>query len=200
MGVRTRGKARLAPLLSAHHFSPSEVAQFSTLGRMTPTLKAMIRERDIRRRRFENLAAGKIARGVWAREETPRRWWANVARMYRSRGWITKYAIANTPVPIGVGKPNPWGWYRACEKTHPDPKHVSPWVLGRRHGKTKLERGLMFVEVLEQRTKQGNPPTSTQLRLWIGQKENAVAKARGQRKAQLKVELGRLERLLERST
>jgi len=194
MGVRTRGKARLAPLLSAHHFSPSEVAQFSTLGRMTPTLKAMIRERDIRRRRFENLAAGKIARGVWAREETPRRWWANVARMYRSRGWITKYAIANTPVPIGVGKPNPWCWYRDREKYHPGPRSVSPWELKKYPGKTKLERGLVFVQQLE---KGARTATQTQLRLWIGQKENAVAKARGARKEQLRIELGRLERLLE---
>jgi len=184
-------------LLTAHHFSPAEVSQLSTLGRMTPTLKAMIRERDLRRRRFENLAAGKIATGAWTREGLAWRWWANIHRMYADQGWITKYAVANTPVPIPAGRPNPWCWFRAREKTHPGPRSVSPWELRRHPGKTKLERGLVFVEVLEQRIRKGNPPTSTQLRLWIGQKRTAIARAGEPRKSQLKIELARLEHLVE---
>lgn len=194
MGVGKRGRTRLEPLLIAHHFSPMEARELATLRRMTPTLRSMIKERDIRRGRFENLAAGKIARGEWSREEVVKKWWKNISRMYSSQGWRVQEGARGTQHPMPRGFPNPWCWYRAREKTHPDPKHVSPWELRRHYGKTKLERGLVFVQQLE---KGARTATQTQLRLWIGQKENAVAKARGARKEQLRIELGRLERLLE---
>lgn len=195
--MKKRGRTRLEPLLIAHHFSPMEARELATLRRMTPTLKAMITERDLRRGRFENLAAGKIARGEWSREEVVKKWWKNISRMYSSNGWRVQEGARGAQHPMPRGFPNPWCWYRDREKYHPGPRSVSPWELRKYPGKTKLERGLVLVQQLE---KGARTATQTQLRLWIGQKENAVRKARGARKEQLRLELGRLEALLGRST
>ena len=194
MGVGKRGRTRLEPLLIAHHFSPMEARELATLRRMTPTLKAMITERDIRRRRFEGIAAGKIARGQWSREEVVKRWWKNISRMYSSQGWRVQEGARGAQHPMPRGFPNPWCWYRDREKYHPGPRSVSPWELRRRRGKTKLERGLIFIEVAEHR---GDLKIG-RLAQWIKEKEVAAKNARGQRKAQLIVERDRLKKLLDR--
>ena len=192
--MRKRGKARLATLLSTHHFSPLEVSQFKTLGRMTPTLKTLIHQRDVMRSRFEKLASSKIDGGRWSRQQVPWKWWESVARMYKRRGWMVKHGGAGNQAPLPMGKPNPWCLYRHFEKVSPTDRHVSPWQLRKYPGKSKLERGLVLVQQLE---KGARTATQTQLRHWIGQKRIAIAKTGEPRKSQLKIELGRLENLLE---
>lgn len=185
--------------LTAHYLTGREAGEFSVLTRgiNDPTLKLIIRDRAIRRNRFELIAAHKFADGIWTREMIERKWVQNLARMYRSRHWIVQYGAVGQQQEMKKGDPNPWALFRHFEKITPTSRGVSPWQSRKYPGKSHLERGLILVQSLE---KGARKATQTQLRFWIGQKQNAISKARGQRKAQLRIELGRLERLLEGAT
>jgi len=52
--------------------------------------------------------------------------------------------------------------------------------------------------LLVQKVERQGGATYTQLSLWVAQKKNSIAKARGTRKAQLQIELARLEKLQEK--
>jgi len=170
-----------------------EARELSTLKKETPALKVAIREREIRRARFDKVAATKISRGVWHREDLPTKWRNNLSRLYSSRGWRVQEGARGAQQPMPRGFPNPWAMYRSMEKIAPPKKDVSPWQLRRIFGKTHLERGLIFIQKAE---RQGGASVS-QVRLWIAEKNNAIRNARGQRRAQLTVERDRLVRLLE---
>ena len=179
--------------LLRHFFTPLEAREFSTLKKMTPALKEAVHQRALRRARFEKIAARKISRGVWRRKDVPKKWVENLNRLYTGRGWRVKEGAKGRQQAMPKDFPNPWAYYRAVEKIAPPKKDVSPWQLRRVFGKTKLERGLIFVQQAE---KKGGASAS-QVRLWIAEKGNAIKRARGQRRAQLIVEKNRLEKLLK---
>ena len=179
--------------LLRHFFTPLEAREFSALKKMTPALKEAVHQRALRRARFEKIAARKISRGVWRRKDVPKKWVENLNRLYTGRGWRVKEGARGAQQPMPKNFPNPWAYYRAVEKIAPPKKDVSPWQLRRTFGQTRLERGLVFVQKAE---RQGGASVS-QVRLWIAEKENAIKRARGQRRAQLIVEKNRLEKLLK---
>ena len=180
--------------LVSKHFTPLEAREFSTLKKETPALKVAIREREVRRARFERVAATKVARGVWRREDLPTKWRNNLSRLYSSRGWRVQEGARGAQQPMPRGFPNPWAMYRSMEKIAPPKKDVSPWQLRRIFGKTHLERGLIFIQKAERR---GGVKVG-QLARWIKEKETAIKLARGSRRSQLIVERNRLARLLDK--
>ena len=186
-------KGRRYSFLIARHFTPLEAREFSTLKKMTPALKEAVHQRALRRAGFEAIAVRKISRGVWRRKDVPKKWMENLNRLYTGRGWRVKEGARGAQQPMPKNFPNPWAYYRAVEKIAPPKKDVSPWQLRRVFGKTKLERGLIFVQQAE---KKGGASAS-QVRLWIAEKGNAIKRARGQRRVQLIVEKNRLEKLLK---
>ena len=190
--ARAKKQNRYSYLLS-RWFTPLEARELSTLKKETPALKVAIREREIRRARFDKVAATKISRGVWRREDLPSKWRNNLSRLYSTRGWRVQEGARGAQQPMPRGFPNPWAYYRACERISPPKKDVSPWQLRRIFGKTHLERGLIFIQKAE---RQGGASAS-QVRLWIAEKSNAIKVSRGQRRAQLTVERNRLVKLLE---
>lgn len=178
--------------LVSKHFTPLEARELSTLKKETPALKVAIREREVRRARFERIAATKVARGVWRREDLPTKWRNNLSRLYSGRGWRVQEGARGAQQPMPRGFPNPWAMYRSMERIAPPKKDVSPWQLRRIFGKTHLERGLIFIQKAERR----GGASASQVRLWIAEKNNAIRNARGQRRAQLTVERNRLTKLL----
>ena len=190
--ARAKKQNRYSYLLS-RWFTPLEARELSTLKKETPALKVAIREREIRRARFDKVAATKVARGVWRREDLPTKWRNNLSRLYSTRGWRVQEGARGAQQPMPRGFPNPWAMYRSMEKIAPPKKGVSPWQLRRIFGKTHLERGLIFIQKAERR----GGASASQVRLWIAEKNNAIKNARGQRRAQLTVERNRLEKLLE---
>jgi len=189
--ARSKKQSRYDFLVS-HHFTPLEARELSTLPKMTPALKEAVRQRDIRRARFEKIAARKIARGVWSRGIVQKKWMENLKRLYTRRNWRIQEGARGAQQSMPKGSPNPWALYRAMERIAPPKRDVSPWQLRRVFGKTHLERGLIFVQQAERR----GGVSASQVRLWISEKDNAIARARGQHRYQLVVERDRLERLL----
>jgi len=187
-------KRRRYDYLVSRHFTPLEAREFSTLRKETPALKVAIWEREIRRARFDKVAATKISRGVWRREDLPAKWRNNLSRLYSARGWRVQEGARGAQQPMPRGFPNPWAYYRACERIAPPKKDVSPWQLRRIFGKTHLERGLIFIQKAE---RQGGTKVG-QLAQWVKEKEAAIKRARGSRRSQLVIERNRLARLLEK--
>jgi hypothetical protein len=71
--------------------------------------------------------------------------------------------------------------------------YVSPWEIKQiKSGKTRLEKGLIFVQREEKR----KGASHEMIKQWIEQKNEAIGKARGKRRSQLIIERGRLERML----
>lgn len=186
-------KGRRYDFLISQHFTPLEARELSTLKKMTPALKQAIAERGARRARFERVAAGKIARGVWSRGDLRNKWAANLSRLYSGRGWRVQEGARGAQQPMPRGSPNPWAMYRAMERIAPPKKDVSPWELRRIFGKTHLERGLIFIQKAERK----GGVSASQVSQWIAEKDAAIKGARGQRRAQLIVERNRLGRLLK---
>jgi len=187
-----RQQRRRYEYLSSAHFTPLEAREFSTLPKATPALKLIMEGRATRRARFEKVAASKIARGVWRREDVPRKWVDNLARMYNRRNWRVQEGPRGAQQPMLKGSPNPWAMYRAAEKVAPPKKDISPWQLRRVFGKTRLEKGLVFV----QRAERQGGTNEAQIKQWVKEKDESILKAQGQRKEQLIIERNRLERLL----
>ena len=192
MARRTKKQSRYEFLIS-RHFTPLEARELSTLKKETPALKEAIKRRAIRRTQFEKQAARKIASGAWSRDIVPKKWAENLSRLYTTRNWRVVEGARGDQQPMPVGSPNPWAMYRAYEKIAPPSKDVSPWQLRKVFGKTRLERGLIYIQRAERR----GGMSQTQLRLWITEKSNAIKRARGGHRAQLIVEKSRLEKLLE---
>lgn len=182
-GVR---RQRTESYLLAHNLSPREAREFSILPLNHPTLKAIIRDRARRRRDFERIAVGKLERNQWGWQDVEKKWIQSINRMYRARGWMIKSGPESGA--------SVWAMFRYFEKSHPPKKGVSPWQLKHYPGKKRLERGLIFVKQLEKGTKKASP---TQILHWITQKQEAIRKTRDKtRRAQLRVEITRLERLI----
>ena len=180
--------------LVSKYFTPLEARELSTLKKETPALKVAIREREVRRARFERVAATKVARGVWRREDLPTKWRNNLSRLYSGRGWRVQEGARGAQQPMPRGFPNPWAMYRSMLKIAPNREdYIAPWRLRRIFGKTHLERGLIFIQKAERR----GGASASQVRLWIAEKNNAIKVSRGQRRAQLTVERNRLAKLLE---
>lgn len=186
--------------LTVHHFTPLEARMLSVLPKATPALKLLVAERDARRERFEKLAAHKIATGRWRRQDVPNKWVANLTRMYSKRGWRVKEGPRGDQPAMPRHSPNPWAMYRSYEKQVGGPKskdYVSPWELKQiKHGTTKLQKGLVFVQKLEKESKRAGGVSKNMIRSWISDKDEAIRNARGRNRAQLIIERNRLERLL----
>ena len=186
--------------LRAHHFTPLEAREFSKLPRSNPGRKDMIAAREARWARFEKIAAGRVARGSWKRSQVIEKWAKNLARYYGRNQLRVMYGPTGAQQKIPKGAVNPWALYRKYERKQggPDGKgYVSPWQVRQlRKGKTRLEKGLLFIQNLEMQTKAAGGVSKATIRGWIEQKDEAIKKARGGRKAQLMIERNRLERLL----
>ena len=196
---RTRKQDRYQALRH-HWFTPREARELSVLPKATPALKLLVAERDARRERFEKIAAHKIATGRWRRQDVPDKWVANLARMYSKRGWRVKEGARGDQPRMPKGSPNVWAMYRDAERRVGGPKskgYISPWELKNiRRGKTKLQKGLVFVQKLEKESKKAGGVSKSRLRSWIADKEEAIRSARGRNRAQLIIEKNRLERML----
>jgi len=188
----SKSKERRYGYLVSHYFTPLEARELSTLEKQTPALKLVIAERELRRARFENVASRKIALRVWRRSDIPAKWANNLSRLYTQRGWrVREGPVGNQPI-MAKFSPNPWAMYRSAEKVAPPKRGVSPWQLRRIFGKTRLERGLIFIQQAERR----GGASVGQVRQWISEKEQAIKRARGGRRKQLIVERDRLGKLL----
>lgn len=193
MGMN-RHQIRLFLNLKAHWFTALECRELSTLGKMTPALKAAIADRGQRRARFEKAAAWKIHQGAWHRIDVPRKWYHYLSKLYTKNHWRVQEGPTGNQQSMPKGSMNPWACYRFFEKLRPGKKGVSPWETKPSKGKTYLERGLVFVQQLERGTRKAS---DIQIRTWIGQKRAAVRKSRDpRRKTQLRIEIRRLEALL----
>ncbi|KKK47520.1 hypothetical protein LCGC14_3154350 [marine sediment metagenome] len=189
---KTRRQNRFT-FLRDNQFLPLEARLLSKLPKVTPALKLMVLDRLERRVRFEKIAARKIETGKWKRGEIPKKWIKNISRMYGRMGLRVKEGPRGKQQKLAKRTPNPWALYRKFVRQAPGKRHVSPWELRQVHkGKTTLARGLVFV----QKTEKAGSISKRQLRQFITEKRVSVADARGQRKAQLKIELTRLEKLL----
>lgn len=189
--------------LRGKHFTPKEARELSTLPKETPALKIMKQEREARWNRFEKIASNKLYKGQWKRKDLPSKWLKNLSRMYTKNKWRVQEGPKGKQDNLGAkGSPNPWAAYRSAEKEAGGPKskgYVSPWEVKQiSHGKTKLQKGLIFVQRKERQVKvAGNSPASrAQIKVWIEQKEEAIREAKGRRKAQLIIERNRLEKML----
>jgi len=188
----SKSKERRYGYLVSHYFTPLEARELSTLEKETPALKLVIVERELRWARFENVASRKLELGVWRREDIPAKWRSNLSRLYTSRGWRVQEGARGAQQAMPRGSPNPWAMYRSSERIAPKSRDVSPWQLRRVFGKTRLERGLIFIQQAERR----GGASVGQVRQWISEKEQAIKRARGGRRKQLIVERDRLEKLL----
>jgi len=188
----SKAQERRYEYLTTRGFTPLEARELSVLEKQTPALKLVIAEREQRRARFEKIASRKIALRVWRRRDIPAKWANNLSRLYTQRGWrVREGPVGNQPI-MAKFSPNPWAMYRSAEKVAPPKMGVSPWQLRKVFGKTKLERGLIFIQQAERR----GGASLDQVRRWIGEKNAAIKRARGQHRSQLIVERDRLERLL----
>ncbi len=188
----TRRQTRFT-FLRDNQFLPLEARELSRLPKATPALKLMVMDRLERRVRFEKIAARKIETGQWKRADIPKKWIKNISRMYGRMGLRVKEGPRGKQQRLAKRSPNPWALYRKFVKIAPDKKHVSPWELRMVHkGKTPLARGLVHI----QKAEKAGSVSKGQVQRWIAEKKVSISGSRGKRRAQLTVELGRLERLL----
>lgn len=197
--ARTSQRQSRARWLLDHHFTPREAELLSAVPRKTPALLAMVRDRDARWERFLQLARTRVDKGKWRRDQVDGKWLGNLSRLYSKMGWRVKHG----PVPyegvvkLGKSSTNPWAMYRAYVADRPNKKHKSPWERKQiKSGKTRLEKGLVFVQGAEQAEAAGKSVGKGMIRQWISEKELAIKGARGKRRTQLTIEKRRLERLL----
>jgi len=189
----SKTRERRYEYLTTRGFTPLEARELSVLEKQTPALKLLIAEREQRRTRFEKIASRKIALRVWRRRDIPAKWTNNLSRMYTKRGWRVREGPVGNQPDMPRGSPNPWAMYRSAEKVAPPKRGVSPWQLRKVFGKTRLERGLIFIQQAEKR----GGVSLDQVRQWISEKDTAIKRARGGRRKQLIVERDRLGRLLQ---
>lgn len=187
--------------LRSRHFAPKEARELSVLPKSTPALRAMIVDRISRRERFEKLAASKIASGKWKRSQVSGKWVKNLSRLYSKYRLRVKFGPKGKQDNLGgVGAINPWALYRHYVRStggQGGQGHVSPWELRQvKRGKTRLEKGLVFVQRAERQAWSGKGVSQATVRDWIAQKDEAIRQATGRRKAQLMIERNRLERML----
>lgn len=191
-----RKRQRRRAYLESRYFTPLEARELSTLPYRTPALQKMVSDRLQRRARFEKLAAYKVSSHQWKREDLPQKWIANLTRMYNRRGWRVLEGPRGDQHPMPKGSLNPWAMYRDTERVAPPKRHISPWQLRKPKGKTRLERGLVFIQQAERR----GGIAIEQLKQWIKEKNAYIRAARGDRKRQLIIERNRLESRLDKMT
>lgn len=179
--------------LKEHHFTAYEARELSILRKRDPVLRVMVEDRDRRWEQFTRTAQRKLSSGQWRRSDLVDKWHADLSRLYTGRGWRVKHGPVGVQPRRARGMVNVWAAYRSYEKIAPPKRDISPSEIRRVFGKTHLERGLIFIQKAE---RQGGVSVS-QVHLWIAEKNNAIKRARGQRRAQLTVERNRLERLLK---
>jgi len=182
--------------LRANHFTPKEARMLSVLPRDSSARKVMVRERVARWDKFEKMAVRK----QWSKSKAVAKWAANLARYYTKNRLRVRYGPVGNQPKMGKGEVNPWALYRRYAQQKGGPKgkgYVSPWEIRQlAKGKTKLAKGLIFVQKLEKQEGVARGVSKDMVRQWIAQKDVAVKKARGGRRAQLIIEKHRLERLL----
>jgi len=170
------------------------------LPRSTPALKTILAEREARWSRFERIAAYKISVGKWHRRQLGEKWLNNLSRMYTRNRWRVQYGPVGNQPDLTKGSPNPWAMYRDAERRTGGPGgkgYVSPWEVRQlAQGKTRLEKGLLFVQQVERKARRRGGLNQDRVRQWIVEKDEAINAARGKRKEQLIIERNRLERLL----
>lgn len=187
-------------LLRAEHFTPLEARELSKLPRNTPALRMLRVDRVARWERFQKIANAKMDRGKWRTKDVPKKWLANLARVYRARRWRVQSGPVGGQQKMVKGAPNPWAMYRMYEQLVGGPRsksYVSPWELRNiRKGRTTLAKGLVFVQRLEQQAVAKGSLNKGVIRSWLDDKRAAITKARGSQRAQLLIEYKRLEKLL----
>lgn len=197
LGRRQQAKYEL---LRSHNFTRRESRELSVLPRKTPALRLLVAERDARRSRFERLAATKIHAGAWTHRDLPYKWADNLARMYQRRGWRVKEGGTGNQRRMAKGMPNVWAMYRDAESRTGGRKakgYRSPWEIHQlRLGKTKLQKGLVFVQKMERKARVAGGVSKDMIRGWIASKDEAIHRAKGRHREQLIIERNRLERLL----
>lgn len=187
---------RFTFLLSAH-FVAWEALRLSRLSPDDPAVRAMVSARKAVRAKFERLAAARIASGAWGRSAVPGKWLACLSRLYTSNRWRVQEGPRGAQQPIPRGSPNPFAMYRHFIKLAPPKKDDSPWEGRAREYKTraKLIHGLVAVQRMARQFKEGKISAAT-LRQWVGQKKAAITRARGPKRAELRIQLRKLEALL----
>jgi hypothetical protein len=197
--IRIRKGSRQDRLLVAH-FTPLEARELSKTSLSTPAMQLIIASRLARWTKFERAADRKIAIGQWKRDQVSQKWLQNLSRMYHNKRWRVQYGPKGNQQPMVKGGVNPWAMFREAERAAGGPgtkRYKSPWEARQlAGGKTRLEKGLIFVQRVEQKTKRGDTLNAVQIRQWIAEKEVAISGARGKRQEQLILERNRLERLL----
>jgi hypothetical protein len=183
--------------LRAHNFLPLEARELARLPKATPALRSLIEDRDVRRARFERLAATKIAYGKWRRADVEHKWRINLSRLYHNKNWRVKEGARGNQQRMPKYSPNPWAMYRGYIKQVGDKNYVSPWELKQlRKGKTLLDKGLIFVQSSERTASAGGAVNKGMIRQWMDEKNIAIKKARGANRTRLQQEYHRLEKLL----
>lgn len=176
------------------HFTPLEARELSALPKGDSVLRFLVQAREARRYRFERIASRKIYTGAWRRESLPQKWIDNLSRLYYRSGWRVQEGPRGRQRAMPKGSPNPWAMYRAAVKVAPPKRDISPWVLRQvRKGGTRLERGLIFIQQAERK----GGLSRARVEQWLAEKDAAIKKARGQRRAQLQIERNRLVRMLD---
>ena len=192
---KSRRQSRYNALLS-ENFTPLESRELSKLPRNTPALKLLRSDREARWERFERITARKLNRGQWREQDVPNKWLKNLSRLYSKRRWRVQFGPEGAQQPMPKGSPNPWSMYRDYERIAPDKGYVSPWQVKQlKQGKTPFSKGLIFVQQIEKKAQQGTI-SKPMLRSWLEDKAQAIKKARGKHRTQLRIEYNRLERLL----
>lgn len=190
--------------LRLERFTPREAKMLSEIPANTPALKLCREARIVRWNKFEKLAATKIANGKWRRGEIKQKWINNLSRLYTRMGWRVKGEYQKGQQIMPRGSPNPFAMYRYFEKLTgghdaQGQEYIAQWQARQvKHGKNRLEKGLIFVQREEKKAKAApsKKASDAQIRSWIEQKNTAIASATGKRKQQLVIERNRLERML----
>ncbi len=190
--------------LRLERFTPREAKMLSAIPANTPALKLCREERLARWNRFEHIAATKIANGKWRRGEIKEKWLNNLSRLYTKMGWRVKGEYQHGQQIMPRGSPNPFAMYRFYEKMTgghdaQGQEYIAQWQARQiKHGKNRLEKGLIFVQREEKKAKAtpSKKANDTQIRSWIAEKDLAINSASGKRKQSLIIERNRLERML----
>lgn len=142
---KVRKEAHRKELL-LHNFLPFEARELSVLTRRTPALVSMVAARDLRRARFERIAARKFAEGKWRRNQLRTKWIANIKRFYRRNGLLVQSGAVGRQPRMRKGDPNPWALYRATikESGRDYDRHGYPTGRRKRRGVQILNRGALL--------------------------------------------------------
>ena len=197
-----RRQGRYTYLRSAG-FLTWEAQELSKLLAITPALRLAARERATRYDAFRKVAERRVAARIWRRADVDLYWRTEIIDLYHRNDWFVlgEYLYGTNQPRVAAGTLNPWALYRKAEKIAPGKRHISPWELKPPTGTTRLQKGLVFIQRQERAARTSGAAIQRHMLVgWINAKKRAIESARGLRKAELGVELRRLEALYERAS